>query len=125
MDEWNPEPEQRVDAAWLAHEHERLQREEAIRRDANDVDDGNEKAVNGSSRSADGRFKNLPDHVSRTDGSAVLSSDEFEETLLRIRDRTRVPRPLGLSAAFACAAAIRRLCDELEYEAVAYARGHG
>jgi hypothetical protein len=124
MDEWTPEPEQRVDAEWLAQEQERLEREETWR--AREVADQTDTIVNGSVRSSDGRFTNLPDRVFRTDGADTLSSDEFEEVLLRIREQTiRTGGALAAGLALERAATMRRLCDELEYEAVAYARGLG
>jgi hypothetical protein len=63
--------------------------------------------------------------VFRTDGANTLPSDEYAEALLRIRDQTVRTGALAPRLALERAAAMRRLCDELEYEAVAFARGHG
>jgi hypothetical protein len=126
MDDWTPEPEQRVDTLWLAQEQERLSSQEAMWRATQlDDEDESETIVDGSVRSTDGRFKNAPDRVFRTDGSDTIPSDGYEETLLRIRAQTLRTGALAPGLALEGAATMRRLCDELEYEAVAFARGHG
>lgn len=91
------------------------------------TDDHDEDAevVNGSRRGSGGRFKNLPDRVFRTDGAEPLPPDEFHEMLLKIRQQTLQPRVLSALPAMERALIIRRLCEALEYEAVAYARGLG
>ena len=121
----DPEREQAVTAEWLAAEQERLaQQEESWRANAAVPDE--QGGANGSGRTSDGRFKKLPDpeRVFRTDGAERLGPTEYQEALLKIRALTRWPRVVSPYAAMEIVAEMRRLCDELEYEAVAFARSH-
>ncbi len=121
MDEWNPEPEQRFDAEWLASEQERLRRQEEAWIDP----PAGYESVNGSGRADDGRFAVLPEQVSRTDGTMEHTSDAIEELALTIMAQARRARAVAPVFALESAKAMRRLCDLLEYEAVAIARGYG
>ena len=126
MDEWTPEPEQPVTDEWLAAEHERLREQEDTWR-ASDVA-GNDVTAgpNRAGRSPAGRFTKMPDpeREFRTDGDVQLGPDEYQEALLKIRALTRWPRVVSPFAAMEVVVVMRRLCDELEFEAVAFARGH-
>jgi hypothetical protein len=125
-DEWNPESEPLIDAGWLEREHERLrQREEewAARRAAQQA--AEDEIVNGARRERDGRFAVHRERVCRTDGSSALSQGEYEELLLRIQAQLRKSGAVSPVLALESAKAMRGLCDELEYEAVAIARGFG
>ena len=123
-DEWNPEPEQRIDAHWLEREQERLREHEAAWEQRCKEED-EEEVVNGARRADDGRFKVSHDRICRTDGTSEIAADELEELLLRVRVQAKRARTVSPSVALDAARAMRRLCDELEYEAVAIARGCG
>lgn len=124
MDDWTPEPELAVTDEWLAQENERLRLQEEAWRATPDVEESNE-VVKGSRRSSDGRFKNLPDRVFRTDGAGPLPPDEYREALIRIREQARWEPVVSPAPALERARTVRRLCDALEYKAVAFARGFG
>jgi hypothetical protein len=81
--------------------------------------------VNGARRSDDGRFTRHHERICRTDGTDELSADEYEELLLRVRAQAQHARTMSPAVALDGAKAMRRRCDELEYEAVAIARGCG
>jgi hypothetical protein len=121
MDEWNPAREERIDAQWLRHETERLERQA----DECGAPDEHEELVNGSTRGDDGRFAVSSERVVRTAGTSVLPPGEYEELLLRIAEQIRRAKSLSPVLALDGAKEMRRLCDALEYEAVALARGCG
>jgi hypothetical protein len=120
MDEWTPRREEQVDDDWVERELDRLQEEEARFRQPPVVE-----VVNGATREAHGPFGMLPERVFRTDGRAELSSAKIEELLHRLMAEARRSGSVAPVLALRAARSMRRLCDELEYEAVAIARACG
>ena len=120
MDEWTPSREEHVDEEWIERELGRLQREAERHERTVDVE-----IINGATREADGPFAMLPHRVFRTDGRNELSAEQLMKRLRRILYTARRSRSVEPVVALQAAKAMRRACDEFEYEAVAIARGCG
>lgn len=120
MSKWAPSEEELFGAEWL----EREKRREAGEDVPEPVDD-DEPTFDTPLRDPLGRFWILPDRMFRTDGRREIPSRTFERLLATIMNQARrsgsIEPVLGLRAV----REMRKLCDELEYEAVAIARGYG
>ena len=67
----------------------------------------------------------LPERMFRTDGRREIPSRTYERLLATIMAQARRSGSVAPVLALQAVKAMRKLCDELEYEAVAIARGCG
>jgi hypothetical protein len=120
MSEWAPTEEELFGPEWLEREKRREQGEEVL-----EPLDGDEPTFNGAVRHPNGRFWVLPERKYRTDGRREIFSRTYEHLLATIMAQARRSDTVEPVLALHAVKAMRRLCDELEYEAVAIARGCG
>jgi DNA-directed RNA polymerase specialized sigma24 family protein len=120
------EEEDRHSEDWpLNHPDEDAPEWEEPRPDAAYEIDEREK-VNGAWRSIDGRFFQLPSRTFYADGRKTLDADHYLELLAEIELQPRQrPSAVSPTEALRTIRSLRAALDELEYEAVAIARGYG
>jgi hypothetical protein len=122
MSEWSPSEEDLFGADWL----EREKRREVGEDTPEPLEpDEPELIFNGALRDPTGRFWMLPERVFRTDGRRERVSRTYERLLATIMAQARRSSNIEPVLALRAVREMRRLCDVLEYEAVAIARGCG
>jgi hypothetical protein len=121
MTEWAPSEEELFGADWLARERRREQGEDV----PEPPEDDDEPTYNGSLREPFGKFWMLPEKTFRTDGRREVRSRTYERLLATIMAQARRSYSVEPVLALRAVKEMRALCDELEYEAVAIARGYG